>query len=227
MHLWSVIATIAFAIAGAAFGVLLWRTGRPPDAQSREGGVRPTAATRADVVLAIAGGAAFAGAAIGFEWSWRTFVLGPLAAVLIALAAIDARYGVIPNRITYPSLLVFACMLVILGATPASPDLPAAGIGFAAFGGGLTILALIAPKGMGMGDAKLAALIGLVVGALGLRLMAVAVAVGFLSGGIAAAVMLIVRRDRKATFPFGPYLAMGGVFAALIAPHLGWAQVRG
>jgi len=70
-----------------------------------------------------------------------------------------------------------------------------------------------------MGDVKLAALIGLVLGALGLRYVAVAAAVAILAGGIGAiALMVLTQASRRSKIPFGPYLAAGAVVAAFIAP---------
>ena len=83
-----------------------------------------------------------------------------------------------------------------------------------ALGGGLLVVALIAHQGMGMGDVKLSALIGSVMGAFGLRAVLEAAVVGFLAGGVAAIAMLAAGRGRKATLPFGPFLALGGVIAS-------------
>ena len=69
-------------------------------------------------------------------------------------------------------------------------------------------------RGMGMGDVKLAALIGLVLGSLGLRYVGVAAGAAIVLGGIGAIVALIVGRGRKAAIPFGPYLAAGAIVSA-------------
>jgi leader peptidase (prepilin peptidase)/N-methyltransferase len=73
---------------------------------------------------------------------------------------------------------------------------------------------------MGMGDVKLAALIGLVLGALGWRYVGVAAMLGVLAGGLGAVVALARGARRKDTMPFGPYMAAAAVLAALFAPHL-------
>jgi leader peptidase (prepilin peptidase)/N-methyltransferase len=102
-------------------------------------------------------------------------------------------------------------------------SLSGAAIGFAAFGGGLLVVALIAPRGMGMGDVKLAALIGLVLGAVGLRYVAVAAALAVLLGGVGACLALAIGRGRRSTIPFGPYLAGGAAAAALFGgPVANW-----
>ena len=66
-----------------------------------------------------------------------------------------------------------------------------------------------------MGDVKLAALIGSVLGALGLRYVAVAAGVAIVLGGIGGVVALLAGRGRKGAIPFGPYLAAGAAVAAL------------
>ncbi|MGA9162136.1 MAG: prepilin peptidase, partial [Actinomycetota bacterium] len=81
------------------------------------------------------------------------------------------------------------------------------------YGSGLMIVALIAPKGMGMGDVKLAGLIGLVLGSIGLDLVAVAAGMGILVGGVGAFVALLSGAGRKSAIPFGPFLAAGAVIA--------------
>ena len=88
-------------------------------------------------------------------------------------------------------------------------------IGLLAYGGGLLVVAFIAPRGMGMGDVKLAALVGLVLGALGGRFVAVAAGLGILVGGVAAVVALLLGASRKSGIPYGPSIAVGAVAAAL------------
>ena len=74
---------------------------------------------------------------------------------------------------------------------------------------------------MGLGDVKLAALIGLVLGSLGLVYVAVAAAAAFLIGGILAVGALVVLHvDRKHAMPFGPSLAAGAVVAVFLAPRV-------
>ena len=77
-------------------------------------------------------------------------------------------------------------------------------IGFAAFGGGLFLVALVS-GGMGMGDVKLAALIGLVLGSLGLRYVGVAAGAAIALGGASARWSRWPRGEgRKSAIPFGP-----------------------
>src|SRR5205814_7346572 len=105
------------------------------------------------------------------------------------------------NRIVYPSLIVFPVLIVVGALIGADLDVARAALGLLAFGGGLFVLALISPRGMGMGDVKLAALVGLVLGSLGLAEVAVAAGVGILVGGVGAIVALVRGADRKTAVP--------------------------
>jgi leader peptidase (prepilin peptidase)/N-methyltransferase len=81
------------------------------------------------------------------------------------------------------------------------------------------VFAIAYPKGMGMGDVKLAGVLGLFLG----RSVAVAVLVGVLTGALlGAAVMarLGVAQGRKTAIPFGPFLALGGIVALFAGPAI-------
>jgi leader peptidase (prepilin peptidase)/N-methyltransferase len=80
---------------------------------------------------------------------------------------------------------------------------------------------------MGMGDVKLAALIGLVLGSLGLSYVAVAAAAAVLAGGLGAvAALALSGGGRGKTIPFGPYLALGAAMAAFVGPQVSHAYLR-
>src|SRR5438093_1076807 len=106
----------------------------------------------------------FAGASATFDDLFQAVMVAVFLGLLLALSIIDARHRIIPNRLVYPALLVFAAVVVAGGAADRGLDIVDAGIGLAAFGGGLFVVALVSPRGMGMGDVKLAGLIGLVLG---------------------------------------------------------------
>jgi leader peptidase (prepilin peptidase)/N-methyltransferase len=167
----------------------------------------------------LATGALFVGVALRHPDPWRAVLLAPFVGVLLALAVIDARTKKLPNRIVYPTLATSAVYLAVAALAGAPVDLLGAGIGFLAYGGGLLVVALVSPKGMGMGDVKLAALIGLVLGALGLRYVAVAAGLGILLGGVGAVAALLAGASRKQAVPFGPFLAAGAVLAVFVAPQ--------
>jgi leader peptidase (prepilin peptidase)/N-methyltransferase len=164
----------------------------------------------------LATGALFVGIALRHPDWWVAALLAPFLGILLALSVIDIRTKKLPNKIVYPSLLVAAVFLVVARLAGAGIDLAGAAIGFAAYGGGLLVIAFISPRGMGMGDVKLAALIGLALGGLGLRYVAVAAGLGILLGGVGAIVALLLGRDRKHALPFGPFLAAGAALAAFV-----------
>lgn len=162
--------------------------------------------------------ALFAAVAFTFRDAFVAGVLAVFAAVLFALAIVDVRHRILPNSIVYPSALLFAGALV-LGVLLGRPlDLAGAALGLAILGGGLFAIALVRPNAMGMGDVKLAALIGLVLGSLGLRYVAVAAAGAILAGGVGGVAALAAGRSRKSAIPFGPFLAAGAMAALFWGP---------
>jgi leader peptidase (prepilin peptidase)/N-methyltransferase len=134
----------------------------------------------------------------------------PFTAVLIAGAAIDLRHRVVPNRLLLPAAL-WAVGMGITARPGELVELLVAGIG--AFLP-LVLVALAHPPGMGMGDAKLAGVMGLYLGASVIPALALACLGGSLYG-----LWRIAREGagaRKAAVPFAPFLALGGL-ASLIA----------
>jgi leader peptidase (prepilin peptidase)/N-methyltransferase len=73
---------------------------------------------------------------------------------------------------------------------------------------------------MGMGDVKLAAVIGVVLGALGLRYVGVAAGTAIVLGGVGGLVALLLGRSRKDAIPFGPYMAAGAMVAVFLGDRL-------
>jgi leader peptidase (prepilin peptidase) / N-methyltransferase len=169
----------------------------------------------------------FAGAAVTFERPFVAAVVAVFLGVVLAAGVIDARHRIIPNRLVYPGLAGFAAVLVAGWAAGQGVSVAGALTGFLAFGGGLFVVALISPRGMGMGDVKLAALIGLVLGSVGLRYVAVAAGAAIVAGALGGvAVMAVNRRGRKQTIPFGPYLALGAMISAFAAPQISHAYLQ-
>ena len=172
-------------------------------------------------LLEVASGALFVATAIEFERDLVAGIVAPFLGVMVALAVIDLRNRVLPNRIVYPSLVIAAAAIAVGAVFDGGVDAARAAIGFAAYGGSLLLLALIYPAGLGMGDVKLVALIGLVLGSLSLAHVAVAAGVGFAAGGVFGIGALLVRRaGRKTQIPFGPFLAAGAVVAAFLGPEI-------
>ena len=176
------------------------------------------------IELATAG--LFAGAAAAFREDFVAAVVALFLGLMLTLGLIDAHHRVVPNRISYPALLLFAAALLAGDLAGGGVDVLDGLIGLAAYAGPLFLLALALPGGMGMGDVKLAALIGLVLGSLGLRYVAVAAGLGVLAGGLGGILaMAVFRYGRTQTIPFGPYLAAGGVGAALFGGPLARAYL--
>jgi leader peptidase (prepilin peptidase)/N-methyltransferase len=142
-----------------------------------------------------------------------------LTSVSIALALIDLDTRRLPNAIVLPALLAG---IVLLGAAALlRGDLAAlagAAIGGAALFALYLLLALVsAGRGMGMGDVKLAAVLGLYLGFLGWGNLLVGAFAAFLFGGLFGLALMLARRaGRKTAIPFGPWMILGawvGVFA--------------
>lgn len=141
-----------------------------------------------------------------------------LTAVSIALALIDLDTRTLPNVIVLPSLLAGILLLGVAGLLRG--DLGAVAqalIGGAALFAFYLVLALIKPGGMGFGDVKLAAVLGLYLGFLGWGNLLVGAFAAFLFGGVFGLLLIAVRRaGRKSAIPFGPWMILGawlGVFA--------------
>lgn len=141
-----------------------------------------------------------------------------LIGILVPVALIDLEHRIIPNRITLPAALA----AVVIGLVTKPAGVPEQLIAGAAAGGFLLAFALAYPRGMGMGDVKLAGVLGLFLG----RSVAVALLVGVLAAtivGVAVMARLGISRGRKTAVPFGPFLALGGVVGLLAgAPILHW-----
>ncbi|HSJ16475.1 MAG TPA: A24 family peptidase [Solirubrobacterales bacterium] len=137
-----------------------------------------------------------------------------LIAVLAVVTATDLQRRVIPNRVLVAGALVCAA---IVAATDAA-SLPERVLAASGAGGFLLLGAVWDRRGMGMGDVKLAAVMGLYLGAA----VAVALLVGLVAGGAVGAVM-IARHGvaaRTQPLPFGPFLALGGIVALAVGDTL-------
>ena len=138
----------------------------------------------------------------------------PFVAALIALAAIDFDHKLLPNKIVYP-LAAYGVIATLLVDRDDLVENLIAGAGAFVF----LLLAVIAyPRGMGMGDVKLAGAMGLY---LGLSVIP-ALLTAFLTGSIVG-VVIIAREGaagRKKAVPFGVFLALGGIVGVLAGPEL-------
>jgi leader peptidase (prepilin peptidase)/N-methyltransferase len=141
-----------------------------------------------------------------------------LVLLLVPVTLIDLDHRIIPNKLTGPGA-VLAVVLVAALDTAALPEHLIAGL---AAGGFLLAAALAKPGGMGMGDVKLAAVMGLFLG----RAVAPALLVALVAGSLVGVALMArrgVRDARGTTIPFGPWLALGGVVALFAGDAVvGW-----
>ena len=147
-----------------------------------------------------------------------TVALLVFAAISIALTAIDLDTHRLPDAIVMPAYAVLGVLLA--GAAIASGDLESgaraaagAGILFA----GYLLLALISPRGMGMGDVKLSGVIGLMLGWFGWSALAVGTLAAFILGGLVGIGLILARRaSRNTGIPFGPWMLSGAWVGILL-----------
>jgi leader peptidase (prepilin peptidase)/N-methyltransferase len=131
-----------------------------------------------------------------------------LVTALVPITLIDLELRLIPNLITGPAALAAVVAIAALD----TDFLPEALIAGAAAGGFFLLAALMYPRGMGMGDVKLAGMLGLYLG----RAVAPAIFIALIAG-VAVGAAVIARKGaaegRKTAVPFGPFLALGGIIA--------------
>jgi leader peptidase (prepilin peptidase)/N-methyltransferase len=145
------------------------------------------------------------GCVVAFGITLEALVAAFFCAVLVAVSAIDLEHRIIPNKIVLPAA---AIVLAAQTALEPSVEWTLAALGCSLF---LFLAVLAYPTGMGMGDVKLALLLGAALG----RTAPVALMIGMLAA-IVPAVVLFARHGsaaRKMAIPFGPFLALGGVVA--------------
>jgi leader peptidase (prepilin peptidase)/N-methyltransferase len=166
-------------------------------------------------LVELAVGVAFAATAIVLRDDPAQLALGLVfVAMLAAITLTDLERKIIPNGI----LLAGAIAAVVLVAATDPSSFPERAIAAVGAGGLLLVFALAYPRGMGLGDVKLAAVMGLYLGSAVVPAILIAVLVGTVVG---VGVMLAQGSEaRKAGVPFGPFLALGGVVALLAGQQL-------
>jgi leader peptidase (prepilin peptidase)/N-methyltransferase len=138
-----------------------------------------------------------------------------LVLLLVPVTLIDLDHHLIPNKITYPGFVLGVVLIAVLDTDSIVEHL----IASAAAGGFLFLAWFFYPRGMGMGDVKLAFVLGIYLGRAVAPAMFVAFIAGALVGGLVIARMG-VKDGRKAGIPFGPWLALGGVVGLLAGDAL-------
>ena len=140
-------------------------------------------------------------------------VAGFFVVVLVAISIVDVRRRIVPNRLVLP-----AAAIVLAARTLIHPSLVwiAGGAGAAAL---LLVAAIVRPGGMGMGDVKLALLLGVAVG----RSVPLALVIA-LAAAMVPSIAILLRhgsRGRTMAIPFAPFLALGGLVALVVGGPLG------
>jgi len=150
---------------------------------------------------------------------WELALVALYCCLFISLLLIDLEHSILPNKIVYPGMII-ALAIATLGSILGFEPVDIVGGGFrlwivdAAVGGGigfgiLFIIALISRGGMGWGDVKLAALIGLITG---FPLVILALFFAVIGGGLTAAILLLLKlKGRKDAIPFGPFLSLSAM----------------
>jgi leader peptidase (prepilin peptidase)/N-methyltransferase len=149
---------------------------------------------------------------VAFGLSLQALAAAIFCAALVTISATDIERMIVPNKVVLPAAAIVLAIQLIRAP---SLEWPVAGLGAALF---LFIAALAYPKGMGMGDVKLALLLGVAIGW--------AVPVALMGGMILAlvpSVFLLAKygsQARKKAIPFAPFLALGGVIALFVGGTL-------
>jgi leader peptidase (prepilin peptidase)/N-methyltransferase len=162
------------------------------------------------VELATAG--LVAGCFLAFGLSGKAFVSAFFCVVLVAVTATDLTHRIVPNRIVLP-----AAVIVLAAQTALEPS-PEWALGALGASGFLLLAALAYPAGMGMGDVKLALLLGAMLG----RVVGVGLMLGMLAA-LLPSIVLLARHGsaaRKMGIPFAPFLALGAVIALFAGDSL-------
>jgi prepilin signal peptidase PulO-like enzyme (type II secretory pathway) len=153
----------------------------------------------------LATAALVAGCVLAFGLTWDALLASFFCAVLVVISAIDLEHKIIPNRIVVPAFVIVLAVQTLLHP---SPEWALAALGASGF---LFAAAVVYPAGMGMGDVKLALLLGAMLG----RVVPVGLMLGMLLA-LVPSVVLLARHGtaaRKMGFPFGPFLALGSLLA--------------
>jgi leader peptidase (prepilin peptidase)/N-methyltransferase len=157
-------------------------------------------------------------AKVGFAWTAELLPYLFMVTVLIIVSVIDLQRQIIPNKVIYPAIPIgLAAMGIVALVHGDGWIILRSLIGLAIGGVPLGLVALLVPKGMGMGDAKLAAFTGIFLGYHQLTALFFAFLLGSI-GGIA--LMLAGKKGRKSRIPFGPYLAAGALVALFWGPAI-------
>ncbi|MCW2695373.1 MAG: Peptidase prepilin type [Modestobacter sp.] len=180
-----------------------------------------SAPARTGIPVAALGPGALAGVAVALGFGFSAQLPAWLWAVAIGvpLAAVDLREHRLPNRLLAIGAAGGAALLLVAAAVDGAwPALVRAGLAALVAFAVLLGMALLAPAGLGMGDVKLAGLLGLSLGWLGWPVLLLGLLLGFVAQALVGVVLLLTRRaGRRTELAFGPALLGGSLAAALLA----------
>lgn len=187
----------------------------PPKVSYADLAARPGLALRSAAVAALCG--ALVGAATGLDWPLLWLV--PLVPVAVALSVVDWHTRLLPRVVVLPVTAVAVVLVAAVGLATGERDaVVRALVAMVLARSFFWILWSVRSAGMGFGDVRLAAPIGLVLGWVGWGALAVGVWVSFVLFAVPALAVIAARRDRsllKRSFPFGPFM-VGGALVGLV-----------
>ena len=186
-------------------------TDEPPKMLYADIAARPGLGVRSALLSAVAG--ALIGAATGLDWPLLWLV--PLTPVAVALSVIDWHTRLLPRLVVVPATLAAVVVLAVVGLATGERDaLVRALVAMVLARSFFWVLWFVRSAGMGFGDVRLAAPVGLVLGWTGWGALAIGVWASFVLFVVPALVVLLARRDRsllKKSFPFGPFMVAGAL----------------
>lgn len=169
-------------------------------------------------MMAIVGALGLASIAWAIGNKWVLFAWLWIGIVGIVLSFVDLQHHRLPDVFTVPSYAVVALLLLVPTLATGQWDAYLRGlIGAVVLLVGYFVLALINPQGMGLGDVKLAGVLGLALGYLGLSFVFVGFLAAFVIGAVVGlALMAAGKAGRKTAIPFGPFMFIGAVVALYV-----------
>jgi leader peptidase (prepilin peptidase)/N-methyltransferase len=221
---------VVCGLAGLAVPTLIAAVPEPaldpehPKTTYAEVAASPGLARTASWVSALGG--AVVGGTLG--WDWSLLFLLPLVPVGVALGIIDLRTRLLPTVVVWPTFGAVALLAAVSALLEDDLDalvrgLVGAAVVFAVF----YVLWWVQPAGLGFGDVRLSAVLGLALGYLGWPELLVGIYGGFLVFAVPGLLVAVLRRDRgvlKASYPFGPFLLVGALAGVVLGPAI-WSNL--
>jgi len=192
----------------------------------RDLAARPGLAWKLGVACAVAAG--LLGARVG--WHPALLFLVYLVPVCVALSVVDWRTRYLPSRLIVPSYLVVGVLVLVAAMLVRDwRVLELAGIGWLGTFAFYFVLWFVNPRAMAYGDVRLAGLLGMALGAVGVAQLVLGVFTGFVLLGVGGVLLSVLRVFHRRHVPFGPFM-VGGAWLALVIPlqlaaAYGWVEL--